>query len=176
MSDDLGRPEWDDYFMALCFIIAQKSIDPNTKHGCIAVNDDRSILSTGYNGPPRGCIDMNVPSTRPEKYTWTIHAESNCVINSSRNGVSLKGSTFYITGLCCPRCLGAMINAGVKKIIYGNVSSKCLSEEDLKTIKEMMIGQSLTMRQHNCENVPMLLGKTKDCAQKYLDAVLKEQK
>lgn len=133
------KPDWPTYFITLAFITAQRSIDPNTKHGCIAVDKDNAILSTGYNGPPRGCNDEDVPKTRPDKYLIFTHAEENCIINAARKGISLDGSTFYITGYPCSRCLGKLINAGVRKVVYSNVASACLDEAD-ERIRKVCLG------------------------------------
>ena len=134
---DSNRPNWDRYYMDMTFYIAQKSLDPSTKHGCIVVDEEHTPLSMGFNSPPRLCIDEDIPSTRPEKYSFYIHAEENSIINAARTGVSLKGATFYITGYPCSRCFRMMANVGAKKIIYGPISSKCVQEEDLKAIKIM---------------------------------------
>ena len=68
MVDKMGRPDWIDYFISMAFLVAQRSLDPSTKHGCIVTCEDKTILAVGYNGPPRNCIDENVPLDRPKKY------------------------------------------------------------------------------------------------------------
>jgi len=143
--DNFGRAEWDELWMTLAFLMAQKSLDNRTKHGCVAVNDENTLLSLGYNSPPRKCIEENMPKESPLKYGAYIHSEINCIINASRSGVSLKNSIFYITGHPCSLCFGSMINAGVKKIIYGPVNSHCLKEEGMNLINEMKIGQDIEM-------------------------------
>jgi dCMP deaminase len=123
--------------MDMVFYISQKSLDPHTKHGCIVVDKEYTPLSMGYNGPPRGCLDDLIPLTRPEKYAYMVHSEENAILNASRSGVSLKGSTFYITGFPCSRCFRGILNAGAEKIVYGPVNSNCISEEDKKAIELM---------------------------------------
>src|SRR5205085_642159 len=115
------RPDWNDYFITLCYLISQKSIDQSTKHGTIVVNEDKTILSTGYNSPPRGFNDLEFPQERPLKYSYVAHSETNAIANAARHGIPLKGSTFYITGFPCPNCLHSIINCGAKKVIYGSV-------------------------------------------------------
>jgi len=134
---ELDRPDWNNFFMTLAFIVAQKSIDPETKHGCIVVGEDRSILSVGYNSPPRGCIDENIPLTRPEKYPFFAHSEENSISNAAANGVCLKNSTFFITGHPCSRCFRGIINVGAKKIIYGPVNASCVTDEEKEAIHTM---------------------------------------
>jgi len=141
--DGLGRPLWDYYFISMAFLIAQRSLDESTKYGAIVVSNDNTILSIGYNGPPRGCNDRNVPQNRPEKYLWFLHAEEAAIVNAARNGACLKESIFYITGAPCARCVRKMINVGVKKIIYGGVNSKCLCDDDRIAIEQMMRGKDI---------------------------------
>lgn len=136
--DKLGRPLWDYYFISLSFLIAQRSLDKFTKCGAVAVSNDNTILSLGYNSPPRGCDDEIVPQTRPEKYLWFLHAEEAAIVNAAKTGMCLNDSTFYITGSPCARCVRKMINVGVKKIIYGGVDPKCVDEKDEKAIGQML--------------------------------------
>lgn len=133
----MNRPSWDEYYMDMAFYISQRSIDPSTKHGCMVVNAEHIPLSMGYNSPPRGCIDEDIPLTRPEKYPFMVHAEENAIINAAYSGTTLKGSTFYITGFPCSRCFRGILNVGATRIVYGPVNSKCVSEEDLNAIKTM---------------------------------------
>jgi dCMP deaminase len=120
----------DTYFMNLATLVASRSIDPNTKHGCVAITQDGSILSTGYNGPPRGVNDSSIPLTRPQKYIFMEHSERNCIYNAARIGVPLKGCIFYVTGIPCRECFRAMFQVGASKVIYNGRISACLGEED----------------------------------------------
>src|ERR1035437_2355954 len=100
---------WDQLFMTMCFIIAQKSKDESTKCGCVATTSDHIFLVGGFNGPPRGFPDEQAPQTRPAKYFYYEHSERNCIYSAARNGIVLKDATFYITGPPCSDCLRAMI-------------------------------------------------------------------
>jgi dCMP deaminase len=122
-----NRPGWIDYFMSIATIVSFRSIDPSTKVGCVIVNQENSILSTGYNGPPRGMLDENVPTERPEKYSFFSHAEINAIANAARHGTSLRNSTFYVTTPPCDVCFRSVINSGAVKLIYGPVNT---SEKD----------------------------------------------
>jgi dCMP deaminase len=134
----MDKPAWNDWFMSLCLVIAQRSIDPSTKHGCIAIDKDCTILSIGYNGPPRDCEDNLIPKERPEKYDYFLHSEENAIINAARTGISLKDSIFYITGHPCHRCYAQMKSVGVSTIFYGEVGSQCLDTQlSLDKIKIM---------------------------------------
>lgn len=153
----MNRPSWDEYYMDMAFLIAQKSLDPDTKHGCIVVDSENTPLSMGFNGPARGCTDENVPLTRPLKYKWMIHSELNAIINAARSGVSLKGSTFYITGFPCVECFRSILNVGAIRIIYGPVNSNCISEEDKKTVE--LMNQKVTDHGAFVEHLRGVVGK-----------------
>jgi dCMP deaminase len=127
--DEFGRPCRDLYIMNLCFNVSMKSLDPDTKHGCVVIDREGGILTTGYNGPPRGCVDLNVPLTRPDKYDWMLHSEANCIFTAARNGIPLRGSHFYITGIPCFHCLTFMIQVGASRITYGPLNSWMHKEE-----------------------------------------------
>lgn len=144
----LKRPNWDDYFMALAFVISQRSIDPHSKLGTVVVDSDNTIISVGYNSPPRGCLDHLVPLTRPEKYDWMVHSEEAAILNAARNGVSLKGSKFYVTGRPCSKCIRAMLSVGVVDIIYGPISPVCVDDKEMAVIELMMRGQSVTCSEY----------------------------
>ena len=113
----MKRPTKDEYYMHVAYVVSERSLDPRTKHGCISVSQEGSILSTGYNGPPRGVNDNLVPLTDPEKYLYMIHCEANCIYNVAMNGTALKGCTFYVTGIPCPKCLQAMYQVGAEEIV-----------------------------------------------------------
>lgn len=121
IMDSYGRLKWKSYFMVMCFLVSQKSIDPSTKHGCVVTDEDNTVLSIGFNSGPRNCDESKIELSRPEKYDWIIHAEANAIINASRSGTSLYNSIFYITGKPCVECLKKIINCGAKKIIYGPI-------------------------------------------------------
>lgn len=109
--------KWWIRFMELAQNIASWSKD-STQVGAIAVDDNRVILETGYNGIPRGVEDLPERMTRPNKYLWTAHAEENLVAHAARQ--VLEGSTVYVTHLCCAGCARMLINAGVRRIVAGD--------------------------------------------------------
>ena len=131
---------WDEYFMGLAHLSALRSKDPNTQVGCCIVDNDHKVVSIGYNGMPRGCKDEDMPWQRvgdfkKTKYAYVVHAELNAILNSPR---SLKGCTLYVSLFPCNECAKAIIQAGIKKVIYesdkycgtdGNVVSKRLFDE-----------------------------------------------
>lgn len=132
----MDRIEWTDLFLTMAFLVAQRSPDSQTKHGAVLVDEKNRIVGMGFNGFPRGCDDKNIPTTRPEKYPWVIHSEPNCILNSSSDA-DLTKCTMYITGKPCLECLKIMVQAGIKRIIYGHVGSNCIKVTETETDKVM---------------------------------------
>lgn len=107
---------WHSRFLKLAEQIASFSKDPSTKVGCVLVRD-RRIISTGYNGFPRGISDtFERLHDRERKYEMTVHAEINAVTTAALHGVSTEGSTAYVTFQPCSRCAAVLINAGIKEV------------------------------------------------------------
>lgn len=109
-----------------------------TKVACVIVSsEDNVILSTGYNGIPRGVRDLPERMLRPQKYLWTAHAEQNAVAQAARKGVRLEGATAYITHRPCPDCSNSLINAGIKHVIFGDgeVVTKAPDEQTVVELK-----------------------------------------
>ena len=112
---------WDDYFMGVALLAAERSKDPNTQVGACIVDDQNRILSTGYNGFPQGCSDDAFPWNRDEtrgdtKYQFVVHAELNAVLNA--RGKNLSGSKLYVSLFPCHECAKAIIQSGVEEVIY----------------------------------------------------------
>lgn len=111
---------WATHFMSIVYLVASKSKDPSGHVGAIITNSDNSIISTGYNGLPRGCDDdKNIfyRHRRPTKYSWYEHAERNAIYNAARTGIPLKDSILYTLGLPCVDCARAVIQSGITSII-----------------------------------------------------------
>ena len=111
--------KWHKRFLRMSQEVAGWSKDPSAQIGCVAVNDNRQILSTGYNGFPRGIDDSEERyANREEKYKYVVHAEMNAIYNATWNGVSLNNSTFYVHGLpVCSECAKGIIQAGIKHVV-----------------------------------------------------------
>ena len=110
---------WDEYFMGIAMLAARRSKDPNTQVGACIVSQDNIILSTGYNGMPKGCSDDEYPWEREgeaTKYPYVVHAELNAVLNA--NGRDLRGSRLYVALFPCNECAKAIIQAGIKVVVY----------------------------------------------------------
>lgn len=112
---------WDEYFMGIATLAAMRSKDPNTQVGACIVNDDNIIVSTGYNGMPKGCSDDEYPWKRTgedTKYPFVVHAELNAILNAG--GRDVRGSRVYVTLFPCNECAKAIIQSGIKEIIYSS--------------------------------------------------------
>ena len=132
--------DWDTYFMLIAKISSMRSKDPNTQVGACIVNDDKKIVSCGYNGAPTGFSDEIMPWNREgefseTKYPYVCHAELNAILNSNTD---LRGDTIYVDLFPCNECAKAIIQCGIKKVIYlsdkyngtkENVVSKKLFDE-----------------------------------------------
>lgn len=111
--------KWDKRFLELAKLISTWSKDPSTKVGCVIINSSRSIISTGYNGFPRGIEDSDERlNNRELKYSIVCHAEENALLHAANIGVSLKNCIAYCTWPPCTRCARSLIQAGVKEIVY----------------------------------------------------------
>lgn len=111
---------WDEYFMGIALLSAQRSKDANTQVGACIVSPEHKIISVGYNGMPTGCDDDVMPWEREgsfldTKYPFVCHAELNAILNSS---ASLKGCTLYVTLYPCNECTKAIIQSGIRRVVY----------------------------------------------------------
>lgn len=115
---------WDEYFMAVAKLAGMRSKDPNSQVGSCIVSADNKILSIGYNGFPRGCSDDEFPWARDNedplenKYAFVTHSELNAILNY--RGGSLEGTKLYVSLFPCNECAKAIIQAGIKTVIYGD--------------------------------------------------------
>ena len=121
MNKRTGYISWDEYFMGVALLAAERSKDPSTQVGACIVDDQNRILSTGYNGFPHGCSDDEFPWNRDEsagetKYQFVVHAELNAILNA--RGKSLSGSKVYVALFPCNECAKAIIQAGISEVIY----------------------------------------------------------
>lgn len=137
--------DWDNYFMEMAYIVSRRATCERRKVGAVIVKDNR-ILSTGYNGAPKGlnhcynnggCIreKMGISSGKNHELCRAVHAEQNAIIQCASHGVSTEGATIYITTSPCSQCLKMLINAGIKRIVtiedYPDDLSKKLLQESL---------------------------------------------
>ena len=130
---------WDEYFMGVAMLSAMRSKDPNTQVGACIVSQDNKILSMGYNGFPIGCSDEEFPWAREgedidNKYFYTTHSELNAILNY--RGGSLEGAKLYVTLFPCNECSKAIIQAGIRTVVYDN--DKYADTPSVRAPKRMM--------------------------------------
>lgn len=114
------RPDWDTYFMDIASVVASRSTCDRACVGAVIVRDKR-ILTTGFNGSPTGqphCDDVGHLLVNGH-CVRTIHAELNAIIQAALHGISLKGSTCYVTHFPCHGCAKALANTGLDRLVYG---------------------------------------------------------
>lgn len=136
------RPSWPRYFMDITQLVATRSTCLRREVGAIIVKD-RHILSTGYNGPPRGvphcdelggCLRerMKIPSGQRHEICRAVHAEQNAIIQAAKMGITVEGAEMYITTQPCFICAKMIINAGITRIIMDEGYPDRLAEEILE--------------------------------------------
>lgn len=112
---------WDEYFMGVAYLSGLRSKDPSTQVGACVASEKNKVLTMGYNGMPIGCKDEEMPwgknqkSDLNNKYLYVCHAEFNAILNAR---VSLDGSRIYVTLFPCNECAKAIIQSGIKEVIY----------------------------------------------------------
>lgn len=126
--------EWDDYFMAVAFLAAKRSKDPRTQVGACIVNEDKKIVSVGYNGLWIGCDD-------------DFHAEFNAVLHAVTN---LKNCTLYVASFPCNECAKAIIPSRIKEIIY--LSDKQAHTPEVIASKRMLDAAGVKYRQYKLKH------------------------
>ncbi len=145
----MQRPSWDEYFFEITKMVATRSTCLRRQVGAVIVKDKR-ILTTGYNGVPSGlrhcaetgCLrdQLKIPSGERQEICRGVHAEQNALIQAARFGISLEGSTVYVTHHPCIVCAKLIINAGIKTIKYleaypDELSKELLAEAAIEVVK-----------------------------------------
>ena len=141
---------WDEYFMGIALLSCERSKDPNTKVGACIVDENKKVVSIGYNGMPSGCDESQLSWNRGEgldsKYLYVCHAEFNAILNS-RNGTSaLRGCTLYVTLFPCNECTKAIIQTGIKEIVY--ISNKYEDTVGVQASKRMLLLAGVKIRHY----------------------------
>ena len=117
---------WHEYFFSLVDAVSKKSKDRSSKIGCVVVGKNNQIVSTGYNGFPRGMEDKDDSKhERPIKYKYTEHAERNAVYNAARCGISLDGCSLYCNLAPCCDCARAIVQSGIKTVYIKTLIDDC---------------------------------------------------
>jgi dCMP deaminase len=113
----MNNDKWDERWMERARHIGSWSKDPNTQVGCVIVRE-RRIVTEGYNGfPQHTSDDMGIYDNRVEKYARVVHAEANAIAGAARFGISVRGSSAYVTFPICCHCAGLLVNSGVVRVV-----------------------------------------------------------
>lgn len=147
--EEIKRPSWDEYFMGMAKLTAERSTCLRRQVGAVIVKD-KHIIATGYNGAPRGlthcderggCLrqELGVPSGQRHELCRALHAEQNAIIQAATLGQSIEGATIYITHQPCAICSKMIINAGIKRVVVNEgypdeLALEFLEEAGLKII------------------------------------------
>lgn len=134
---------WDETFMAMALVVANRSKDPSTQVGACIVSDENRILSLGYNGTPNGWADDDFPWGKiaedplDTKYPYVIHAERNAVLNYGGLHSQLRGSKVFVTHFPCNECAKEIAQVGVAEVIYlnGHDSSEFSTQASLRLFR-----------------------------------------
>ncbi|HII17644.1 TPA: dCMP deaminase family protein [Candidatus Woesearchaeota archaeon] len=138
---------WDEYFMGIAILSAQRSKDPSTQVGACIVNQKNRIIGIGYNGFPTGCSDDLLPwekeaeSPNDTKYPYVVHAEANAILNATKD---LEGARIYVALFPCNECTKLIIQSGIKEIVY--LSDKYRDTDSVKASKKLLGMAHVTYR------------------------------
>ena len=142
---------WDEYFMGVALLAAKRSKDPNSQVGACIVSAQNIIISTGYNGLPKGCSDDEYPWARQgapneTKYPYVVHAELNAILNAA--GRALDGARIYVSLFPCNECAKAIIQTGISEIIY--LSDKYAATDAICASKRMLASAGVRLTKLDC--------------------------
>ncbi|MBQ5446297.1 MAG: dCMP deaminase family protein [Lachnospiraceae bacterium] len=140
---------WDEYFMGIAHLSAMRSKDPHTQVGACIVSSENKIMSMGYNGFPNGCSDEDYPWGKSEnelesKYLYATHSELNAILNY--RGGSLENSKMYVTLFPCNECAKAIIQSGIKEIVYD--SDKYADTPSVIASKKMLKSAGIIIKKY----------------------------
>lgn len=158
MSKRSNYISWDEYFMGIALLSGERSKDPNSQVGACIVSQDNKILSIGYNGFPTGCSDDEIPWDREgdfanTKYPYVCHSELNAILNYT--GSTLKQSRIYVTLFPCNECAKAIIQSGIKEVIY--MCDKYKDTDSVKVSKKMFDMAGVKYTQYKSKGVKLEL-------------------
>lgn len=148
----MNRPSFAETYISMCYIIAQRSHDSQTKVGAVLTDEDNTICSTGYNGFASGINDIGLPTERPGKYQYMLHAEENMILNCKHKP---KNGIVYLNTAPCFKCVQKMWQFGIRKIIYSNLfQANCVDPEDSRNTNDFILrtGNTLSISQYNFDN------------------------
>ncbi|MBP6859718.1 MAG: dCMP deaminase family protein [Candidatus Magasanikbacteria bacterium] len=142
---------WDECFMRMAHVIAERSKDPSTQAGAVITTENNVVIGMGYNGFPRGIDNDQLPWEREggfldTKYAYVCHGEENAVYNAT---TSVKGGKIYCTLFPCNECTKTLIQTGIKEVIFE--SDKYHDTDVWKASRRMLDGANIKYRQYICD-------------------------
>ena len=142
---------WDECFMRMAHVIAERSKDPSTQAGAVITTQNNVVIGMGYNGFPRGIDNDKLPWEREggfldTKYAFVCHAEENAVYNST---TSVKDGKIYCTLFPCNECTKTLIQTGIKEVVFE--SDKYHDTNVWKASRRMLDGAGIKYRQYICD-------------------------
>lgn len=149
---------WDQYYMSVALLSGMRSKDPVTQVGACIVNQEGVIEGVGYNGFPIGCQDDEYPWSKEGSYLETkkpfvVHAELNAILNA--RGKDLRGSRIYVALFPCNECAKAIIQSGIKEVIY--LSDKYADKDYSKAARMMLESCNVKMTQLELEKESIMI-------------------
>lgn len=139
VEEKLKRPSWQEYWISILKVTAERSTCKRRQVGCLIINEDNQLLSTGYNGSPSGtlhCCDLSCVMVDGH-CVRTVHAEQNAIAAAAKNGISLKDTIAYVTARPCIHCMKLLYQAGIYHVKYLE------DYGELKILKQVFKGKKL---------------------------------
>lgn len=143
---NMERPSWEETWILVANVISLRGTCPRKHVGCVIVSGNQEVLSTGYNGAPRGfphCTEVGCRIDGLGRCTRTVHAETNAIYNAVRSGVSLLGSKVYCTDRPCINCAQALVQVGMSEILWANDH---LHPDERDAVIDIFSAGNVTMR------------------------------
>lgn len=149
-----NQKAWDEYFMNLAEAVSAKSKDPSSKMGCVIVDQNKRVVSLGYNGMVQGADETKMTlKERPMKYYFVIHSEMNALIFAHQN---LEGCTLYNRVATCENCLKHCLQAGIKRFVYKELRVHSHSSDPKKSMTNIETDEAVIRLLTSMPNVQTL--------------------
>ncbi len=153
--------EWDEYFMNIAEAVSLKSKDPSSKMGCVIVDQNKRVVSLGYNGLIQGADEAKMTlNERPMKYYFVIHSEMNALLFAHQN---LDGCTLYNRVATCENCLKHCLQSGIKRFVYKELRVHSHTTDPKKSMTNIETDEAvirLLTSMPNVETLNLTNGKT----------------
>ncbi|CDC41580.1 deoxycytidylate deaminase [Firmicutes bacterium CAG:449] len=149
---------WDEYFMGVAVLSSKRSKDPSTQVGACVASNDNKVVTMGYNGMPVGLSDDEMPWGRvgkdelDNKYLYVCHAEFNAILNSY---APVKGCKIYVTLFPCNECAKAIIQSGIKEVVYLN--ERIPEDLSTKASKRLLMMSGIIFRKYEGRKLDILV-------------------